>query len=238
MTAYAPFAFGAMLAVSGPNIDPGSSPASRIELVAEQAELVTWSRVDPPGFKWIRTSWPEWSRWETPGEGFERWGTIAIAIERVANDPPPAWRRSWATVGLVRGLVTIARAESAFWRSVHEGRLRGPSGEVCLVQVMPSTAHRLGVDPESLVGLDVDATERCFRAGAELLGLAVERCVGTERLGPGWFETAVVSYWTPDRCEPLGEIQLEGIALRSRLYARTGKPKKLPFRAMLAVSGA
>lgn len=232
---YAPFAMGAMLAVA----EPGVTPASRVVLDSDPgAELLALVGVEanPPGFKWMRASWTEWSRWETPGEGYARWGTIAIAIDRVANDPPPAWRPTWASVGLVRGLVTIARAESAFWKSVHEGRLRGPAGEACLVQVHPETARALGVDLESLVGTDVDATERCFRVGAELLGLAVERCISTDKLPGGWFEHSVVSYWTPDRCEPEPD-QEKGIALRSRLYARTGKPKALPFRAMLAVAG-
>lgn len=227
-------AMAAMLAVA----EPGVSPGSRISLDGEPGpELLELAGVpaEPPGFKWIRASWLEWSRWETPGEALGRWGTIAIAMDRVAKRPPPSWRPSWATIGLVRGMVTIARAESAFWRSVHEGRLRGPSGEVCLVQVMPSTATRLGVDPESLVGIDVEATERCLRVGAELLGLAVERCIGAEELKPGWFETAVVSYWTPDRCVPAPEQQ-KGIETRRKLYERTGKRKPLPFRAIVAVS--
>jgi hypothetical protein len=220
--------------------EPGAGLGSRVELDGEPVpELLALAGVpaaEPPGFRWIRTSWSDWTRLETPGEATERWGVVARAFEAVATDPPPAWCPEWATIGMIRGGVTIARAESAFWRSVHEGKLRGPSGEVCLMQIHPRTAARLGVDLESLVGLDPASTERCIRVGVELLAVGIERCWGPGKLGRDWFQRAVVGYWTPATCTPSGE-QVKGVELRGRLYARTGQRRPLTFRAMLAVEG-
>ena len=115
-------------------------------------------------------TWPGYTRAETRMEGMRRFATVAHALDKVSQDPPANW--TGTPRELYNALVAIARQESAFWRGVHEGRIRGPAGEACLMQVHPGN----GYDLEKLVGVDLDSTARCLHAGAEILSKAREYC--------------------------------------------------------------
>lgn len=231
----AAIALSAMLTVAQPGITPGS----RIELTADAAAIDREDgvKVSPPGFHWSRATWPMWSRQETEPEALERWATIAVAVEAVAKRPPVEWRWGGAVgeLQLTRALVTIARHESAFWRSVHEGRLRGAQGEVCLEQIQTKTAWAFGYDPETLVGVDRESTERCLRVGAIVLAKArdaAERKAGcADVMRYSWFQGAIAIYGSGAGCVPEGDWT-QGVSARMRTYDRTGVRKRLPELAV------
>lgn len=233
-------AFASMLKLATPGITPGS----RVELTAQAAQI---DREDglavAEHFKWSRAVWPSWSRQETEAEGMERWATIAVSVERVAVTPPPewVWRGAAGELQLTRALVTIARHESAFWRSVQEGRLRGTRGEVCLIQAMPATARAFGYDPESLVGIDAEATERCFRVGAAILGNMRRKAERTahcrDALWRHWFEPTIALYGSGADCIPTGDW-VKGVADRVHSYELTAQRAPLPQFAIELIEAA
>jgi anaerobic selenocysteine-containing dehydrogenase len=221
VSALAKVALGAMLSIA----TPGAGKGSRIELADEPvpAELAEGVTFEPPGFKLSRVTWTVWTRTESTEESLERWATIALADAAVAANPPAEWhwRGADGRLQLVRALVTIARHESAFWRSVHEGRLRGAAGEACLVQIHPDTARRLGIDLDSLVGIDQAATERCLRAGAIVLAMARELAECRCQAAPHWFAPSIAAYGSGAGCVPEGSW-VKGVEERVVTYARTG----------------
>ncbi len=219
-------ALSAMLAVADPGVTDGSRVCIEGDPQFESAGL------EKPGYTFIRATWSCWSRRETQGEALDRWATIARVTSRVCHDPPPAWKLRWGVLGCIRGVATIARHESAYWRAVHEGKLRGPAGEVCLLQIHPVVTNALGIDPETLVGIDAASTERCLRVGVELLGLARGLVEHSEPVPEHWFGPSVGAYGSGS----LGSHESEWVTARVATYAKTGARKALPFRALLAVN--
>jgi hypothetical protein len=155
-------------------------------------------------------------RRETPEEGRARYETIARALDVVAAEAAraapgerPLW--PWDRRELVAGLLAVARHESGFRRDVHEGVgpaalgdcYRRPDGSracrsVCLVQVQTGglDGRRGAWTGRDLVGLDMDATTRCLRAGAELLARARWACAR----GGNWFAPSVALYGSGVSC--------------------------------------
>lgn len=220
-------AMAAILSVARPGISDGS----RIELKDRAVLTELDEGVRAPGFSLAegRVVWDTWTRRETYDEGMARYAIIARAVTRVANNPPAEW--VWlgrlGALQIVRAEVTIARHESGFWRSVHEGKLRGPAGEACLVQIHPATARHFGIDLESLVGLDEDSTYRCIYAGVFVLAkarvLAERRCHD----GKHWFEPTIAAYGSGKGCVPTGDW-VNGVQARVNTYAKTGMKNTLP----------
>jgi len=219
----------AMLAVAC----PGTTSGSRIELPDCDRECLATARLmtgSAPrrGFVFMRARWPGWSRQETEGEALVRWAGIAEGIARVVADPPPAWR--WEPDELGPLLVTIAMHESHFWRSVQEGRLRGPAGEWGLFQCHPAV---LGCS-RRMTGLDVDSVERAARFAAQQLARArvmAER-YPCERMW--WLPTTLTVY-------AIGHRGCDGFAtLEERLHSWdlvTDKRRDpLPFGALFALA--
>lgn len=156
-------------------------------------------------------------RLETPDEARARYATIARALELVSAEATtapagdrPLW--PWPRRELVAGLLTISRHESGFRRDVHEGVGASALGDcstgrdgvrrcrsVCLVQVQTGGldgrrgAWR-GVD---IVGIDVESTARCLRAGAELLARSRWSCA---RSSADWFAPSVALYGSGVSC--------------------------------------
>ncbi len=228
VTDLAALALASMLTLA----EPGVTDGSRIEL--DDAPMAELAHLEPPGFVFIRARWVSWSRRETAAEGMDRWATIAHAVARVCSSPPPAWKPRWGSLACARGLVTIARHESAYWRSVHEGRLRGPAGEVCLVQLHPAVLRSFGLDPEKMVGLDEASTERCLRVGVELLGLARGLVEQHETVPSHWFGPSVATYGSGVLG---GSLEAKWVTDRIATFAKTARRKPLTFRAMLALEG-
>ncbi len=153
-------------------------------------------------YEMSRADWPGWTRQETRAEGMARYVDIAYAITRVAHDPPPEWRNRrgvpYPARDLWRALVTISRHESAWWKSVQSGKILGLAGEHCMMQIHPDS--RLGIPLETLVGTSRDASERCFRAGAMLLGRARKACEARAEGPHGWFRPTIASYGSGQGC--------------------------------------
>lgn len=164
---------------------------------------------------------------ERLSDAVERWAMIARVIGKVGNDPPTEWR--WndeaGKLQLVRSSVTIARHESDFAYSVHVGRKRG-GGAVCLNQIDPSTAARFDIEPEALVGVNEEATERCFRA--EVMLLARSRSLAEHQCSTAahWFGPSVAAYGSGSGCVPTGKWAA-GVKARERTYALTGYRRPL-----------
>lgn len=205
---------------------PGRSEASRVPA----HELEQGAALD---FEARRGTWPGWTRPETYPEGLRRYAVIARAMDAVQRRPPRRWRGSGPE--LWRALAAIVRQESAMWRGVHDGTIRGSAGEVCLVQLHPRIWASLGIaDPAEVLGVDLEATERCLRAGAELLARSRGLCPslpGGDQVDGEWFAYAVQAYGSGKGCalpEPWVQPRLES-------YQRTAERKPLPFLAQVAI---
>ncbi len=215
----------AILAVMLALVAPGRSPFSVVPLpecggpVLRLADLPAGqepAQCSAPGVAWS-SHHGALVRRESEEEALSRYATIARALDSVsleATSAPegerPLW--PWPRRELVAGLLAIARHESGFRRDVHEGVGPAALGDcyrqrdgsracrsVCLVQVQTGgldgrRGSWLGRD---LVGLDVASTERCFRAGAELLARSRWSCA---RSGGEWFALTVALYGSGVSC--------------------------------------
>lgn len=148
-----------------------------------------------------RSKMRAWTRPETRPEALERWAGIAWGAAAVASSPPQGWPGTPRELALA--LVTIARFESAFWRSVQVGDVTGPGGELCLVQIHAG-ARIPEAERRATVGLDPEALERCFRWGAVLLTRARVKCGGRR-----WFYRAASLYGTGRTCSWSGALERE-----------------------------
>jgi hypothetical protein len=140
-----------------------------------------------------RLVYPGWWRQESRAEAIPRWRTIALAVEAVRSDPPPRWPGSRRDLAVL--LVVLGRAESAYWRPIHEGRLRGNAGEWGIWQCHPDLA---GCD-ESLAGLDVASTERAARFAAGYLSSA-RRLAARDCPEADWVEATLRAYGSGAGC--------------------------------------
>ncbi len=127
----------------------------------------------------------EWVRYETWDEGLSRYWTIAQALKDSAGES------RWLTMALL----VAAFHESGFRRDVHSGaNHRDPRGTIhedhgdsfCLIQ---RHLDRKGEAGMQLVGVDREATRRCFDAGAEVMKRARWACSKWRASGPTcWFK--------------------------------------------------
>lgn len=161
----------AMMQLASPGVSPNSRVMIDIPALAgacdeacEDHHVAHYG--DAPKFDVValggRIRWPGWSRQETRGEALSRWAIIARAIETAAREET-RWIGKRAVLRAV--LVALARAESAYWLAVHEGRLRGTAGEWGLWQCHPDVP---GCDA-SVVGTDLEATTRGAKLAARHL---------------------------------------------------------------------
>lgn len=206
---------------------PGQSPFSVVPLpecggpVLRLADLPAGpepAACSAPGVTWS-SHHGAMVRPESEVEARARYATIASALDavsleatRAAEGERPLW--PWDRRELVAGLLTIARHESGFRRDVHEGvgpralgdcyRARDGSRRcrsVCLMQVQTGglDGERGGWRGRDLVGIDAASTERCLRAGAELLARSRWSC---GRRGGEWFAPSVALYGSGVSCSP------------------------------------
>lgn len=207
---------------------PGVSPNSRIVLdlpatvggcdeACEDFQIASFG--DVPKLDVValggRAKWPGWSRQETRGEALERWAVIARAVEDASTEP--RWPLGRST--LQAALLALARAESAYWRAVHEGRLRGTAGEWGLWQCHPAVP---GCD-ETVVGLDLAATTRgAILAAYHLAGsarLVLRDCPSDDR--GVLFARVFSAYGTGDGCRrELPDAAKRAAWMQSALAAR------------------
>lgn len=98
-------------------------------------------------------------------------------------------------------LAATSLKESGLWESVHDGSRRGPSGEICLMQIHPVNTQWKAWAPsfESLAGTTVAATELCFLAGGQSLTSALNRC-WARKYHKNWLEAMFTSYHYSAKC--------------------------------------
>lgn len=223
--------------------EPGVSDYSRVELPTCQAEsCAEWSerwtgRPAAYDFKGVNeTTWHGWSRPETRLEGMERFAEAAAAFHRVVMEPPESWDPRWSDRAMINAGVTIMRHESALWRDVATGLIRGLAGEVCYMQIHPKNLLRFGLAESDVLGLDIDSVETCIRTGIDILARATEGCdVAPDKVlmgerwdgGLAWFSGAIVTYGVGSGCH----LDEAWVRSRKRMYARLVKTGGAPLDA-------
>jgi hypothetical protein len=133
-----------------------------------------------------------WVRKESKEAGHIRYRHMA---ERLAY----ALKDAKDPIGDAGKVLGFAVNESGFREDVEVGRVsteketkqgllgagRGPSGEVCVMQILPSMAKRYGT-LESFLGDSDDALDRCFKAGLDQIRYADQMCASQKarKIGP------------------------------------------------------
>jgi len=219
------FVLAMMLGVA----EPGCTDSSRVYLPFEECDALCVAafvaqRGSAPALNFSATEkrgtvWIGWSVRETRSEGLSRYAAIAQSIALVAN-ASEGWPSSPRE--LVRSLVTIARHESAFWRGVHDGTQRGPSGERGLWQVHPS----LPEFEECMPGVTIESTVSCADVAARLLTRARRAC--------GTVDGMIALYGSGASCHPPAQWAT-GVAERMRTFNTTSKRRPLRIDERLAV---
>lgn len=221
----------AMLALA----QPGVSWHSRVPCVDAKCSGATWPApaYDPlrfapkEGYRVDSFTFEGWSRMEQPGEALDRWIEMAVEIDAVgrAGVSDGWWGGSYDE--LVVSLLAVARNESAFWRSVQDGTVRGPAGELCYMQIHPATANRLNIIPNDIIGLDSQSTFACFYESAKLLASARRGC---QHSGGHWSRGTFSRYGTGASCSHRGDWVQQ--RFRSYLVAANAKAHPDRFRSV------
>lgn len=146
---------------------------------------------DPVGAKWS-SFYGTWVRQESPEAGRRRYAQIAGRMAFVLKDSPDPVREAGELVGIAanesgfREDAEFGRGRSGRTRKTDPqfddagGQGRGPSNEVCLMQILPSMAESYG-GAEKLLGESDDALDRCFRAALDQVRYARARCLEPKR---------------------------------------------------------
>lgn len=140
---------------------------------------------------WLSKFYGGWVRLESKEHARSRYTKAAKRIALLVRDmPDPAYAAG--------KIVGIGVNESGFREDVQMGRVsskeetklglrgagRGPSGEVCFMQILPSMAKKYG-PLESFLGESDEALDRCFRAAFDQLEDSRKRCSPSKRKIPG-----------------------------------------------------
>jgi hypothetical protein len=118
-----------------------------------------------------------WVRNESREAGARRLEVVSQALADAAQHYGAAWQPG--PKDLARAMLSAGAWSTGLKEAIQVGRVRGPSGEVCLMDLLPSSL-RVAVPwdlarlPEAelvklVVGRDYDSQRRCFEAGALLL---------------------------------------------------------------------
>jgi hypothetical protein len=165
-------------------------------------------------------------------------------IERIADADVRACRtvkipKRWTFAGCLSLLMAAEQWESGLQREVHSGELRGPAGEICLVQLHRNVTRTGAIrDPdyqigeeewESLGGLDADASYRCAFAGAKVLMYHVSRCA-IPFAADSWWSAALVF---AEYHRPANDCR----AHVSPMSSQRGMTYAVTYRKLLLVSG-
>lgn len=118
-----------------------------------------------------------WVRTETREAGVKRLEVVAEAVADSALFYGAGWKEG--PRDLLRATIAAGGWGMGFHESTQVGRTRGPAGEVCLMDLLPSTLR--GLTPfdrqklsdkelaDGVLGLDYDSQRRCFDAGSLLM---------------------------------------------------------------------
>lgn len=131
-----------------------------------------------------------WVRTETRDAGVKRYELVSQALADAAEHMGAGWPEG--SIDLARAMISTGGLSMGFKERIQIGAKRGPAGELCFMDLMPSTLvkvlpyehHRArGEELAALVtGTDYTPIRRCFDAGALLLvrtrRLAERQCKG------------------------------------------------------------
>lgn len=224
--------------------DPKAA-ACALKPVCEQPSLVCAA----PRWSAVRDAWV---RVESRDAALERYRGIAESLERVATRlvdcklpdgsvdfdcQPAGWPRGKGRAQqLAFAAATVALWESGLREDIERGLPpmgRGPAGEVCVLQIMPSQVQGLAswLSPRertralkreehealalTLVGTEPAALDRCVEAGMRNLARARATCSGK---GVAWDYGMFSAYGTGSKCTSVG-IQGDFAAKRSKTFA-------------------
>lgn len=167
---------------------PGNSVFS-VEVVA--ATECPHRQMKCPDAHWS-SFYNAWVRKESKKAAHARYRHMAERLAHVlegSKDP----------VGEAGRVLGFSINESGFREDVEFGRVstkqeeklgllgagRGPSGEVCVMQILPSMAKKYGT-PESFLGDSDEALDRCFQAGLDQIRYADRMCASerSRKIGP------------------------------------------------------
>lgn len=251
----------AILAFYSTHANPGGSIYSFEELVAcgkdpKAAACALKPVCEAPSLVCAAPRWSSardaWVRVESRDAALRRYQGIAESLERVATRlvdcklpdgsvdfdcKPAGWPRG---KGRAQQLA-FAAASVAFWESglredIQRGLPpmgRGPAGEVCVLQIMPTQVQALAtwlpakeraraLKPAehealamTLVGTEPEALDRCMEVGMRNLARARATCSGK---GMAWDYGMFAAYGTGSKCSSVG-IQGDFAAKRSKTFA-------------------
>lgn len=204
-----------------------------------------------------------WTRVESRDAALLRYQGIAEALERNAlrlvdcklpdgsvdlDCRPAGWPRGTGRAQqLAFAAASVALWESGLREDIELGAPpmgRGPAGEVCLMQIMPTQVQALASWVPStersralkreehedlaktLLGRSPEALDRCVEVGMRNLARARATCAGK---GMAWDYGMFAAYGTGNRCSSVG-IQDDFAAKRSRTFAALTASTKTPER--------
>lgn len=122
-------------------------------------------------------------RHETEEQRQERIRWIADAIPKACAEFPFDVKLGWTLEQCVALTSTAAKWESGLIVEVHAGTRKGPSGELCLLQLhrliaaVPDARYKVTQEERlATVGLGKEATYRCALAGVKTIAWHIHRC--------------------------------------------------------------
>ncbi len=112
-----------------------------------------------------------------PASEHPRYQTIAEATATAHAALLPRWTLSPRS--LLAAQITGMRFNGALSREVHDGTLRGPGGDSCLMDINPGNPLRLNyaATMDELVGVDYESTLHCLMTGTETLVVSARYCL-------------------------------------------------------------
>lgn len=158
---------------------------------------------------------------ESFDSGRARYSTIATELAAAAADVLADEKPRGSQLWRARDLVLVSAAVAIFESGLREdvevgrgtyrvaddvgGRGRGPSGELCFMQIHPRVFSMFAPGGErSLLGAEPAAVRECFRAGMRMLIRARAFCSltdpGHKRPGFDWLWSTVAMYGTGNSC--------------------------------------
>lgn len=208
-----------------------------------------------------------WVRVESRDAALSRYQDIAEALERVATRlvdcklpdgsvdldcQPAGWPRGKGRAQqLAFAAASVALWESGLREDIQIGAPpvgRGPAGEVCVMQIMPTQVQALArwlpakeraraLKPaeheelaKTLLGREPEALDRCVEVGMRNLARARATCAGK---GMAWDYGMFAAYGTGSKCSSVG-IHDDFAAKRSKTFAAmtasTKKPSTVPVK--------
>lgn len=148
---------------------------------------------------------PAWGETETYAERAERFEVIAAAAAIESAFHPEGWR--WSALTMTATLLATTYEEGWHWSlAVHSGKRLGDGGRArCLAQLHKHPTWVPGPMWKATTGVDLDATQLCFRGAARVLAHYSATCVSERQAATdleGSLARVVAGFGTGTSCSP------------------------------------